>query len=117
MERQGGSARREVLGILVGMIAAATAMQEQVDQVLREFSPEVVRIRFNNDNDWTGDPAIYFRAILSDEASRPERRRTVASKLRGRLHEIAEVLESGRIAYIHVRSESDQAKLREASWE
>ena len=101
----------------MNMIAVSTAMQEQVDQVIREFAPDIVRIRFNNDNDWTGDPAIYFRAILSNEASSPERRKAVASKLRTKLRQIADALESGRIAYVHVRSESDQAKLREASWE
>ena len=43
--------------------------QDQVDQVvLRELAPDVVRIRMNVTRDWTDDPAIYFRVILSDEA-------------------------------------------------
>ena len=32
----------------------------------------MVRIRYSLEDDWTGDPLVFFRVVLSDEASREE---------------------------------------------
>ncbi len=48
---------------------ATLPTQEQVDRIAHDLAPDVVRIRLNIAQDWSGDPAIYFRVILSDEAS------------------------------------------------
>jgi hypothetical protein len=34
------------------------------------LAPDVVRIRYSFGNDWTGDPSIFFRIVLSDDSSR-----------------------------------------------
>ena len=42
--------------------------EEKVQQTARKFPEEVVRIRHSFDEDWSGDPAIFFRVVLSDDA-------------------------------------------------
>jgi hypothetical protein len=57
---------------------ATLPTQQQVDRIERKLVPDVVRIRFTEAQDWSGDPAIYFRVTLSDEASRRDRLADVA---------------------------------------
>jgi hypothetical protein len=91
--------------------------QEQVDQVARELAPDVVRIRLLVSEDWSGDPALYFRVILSDEASRREPLLAVTRLVRAKVAEELRLEESDRHPYFRFRSESEQAKLREPLWE
>ena len=91
--------------------------QEQVDHIARELAPDVVRIRLRLGEDWSNDPAIYFRIILSDEASQPGRLSEVVRTVRGKLNDSFNLWESDRIPYLRFRSQSEQEKIREASWE
>ena len=43
---------------------------QRVDEVAKKFPAEVVRIRHSFSRDWDGDPAIYFRIVITDEARR-----------------------------------------------
>ena len=98
-------------------MTATTPTQEQVDQIAQQLAPDVVRIRFRLAEDWSNDPAIYFRIILSDEASQPGRLSEVVKTVRGKLNDSFGLWESDRIPYLRFRSQSEQEKLREASWE
>ena len=44
---------------------ATLPTQAQVDRIALDLAPDVVRIRLNISQDWSNDPAIYFRVILS----------------------------------------------------
>lgn len=66
------------------------AITDAISEVVAELSPDVVRIRFNCGEDWTGDPCVYFRILLSDEAARmrlreiPEKvKKALAARLYG----------------------------------
>jgi hypothetical protein len=52
------------------MIAQLKDVDEQVHEIAKSFPGEVVRIRYSVGHDWSGDPAIFFRVLLSDTASR-----------------------------------------------
>ena len=97
-------------------MTAAAPIQEQVDQMALDLSPDVVRIRCQIGQDWSDHPAIYFRNVLSDDASRPERLAAVAAMVRARLLDGLGLSESERIPYFRFRSQSEQAKLGEAAW-
>lgn len=90
-------------------IAAAVA------EVERLLAPDVVHIRYEIGTDWSGDWAIFFRVVLSDEASK-HRLRDLATQvvwgLAGRLDFPA----LGLFPYHNFRSESEQAVLREEAW-
>jgi hypothetical protein len=94
----------------------ALPTQQDVDRVARELAPDVVRIRFNVAQDWSEHTAIYFRVILSDEASRPERLADITGKVRGRLFDELGLANLDHIPYFKFRSQSEQAKLQEKAW-
>jgi len=78
--------------------------------------PDVRRIRFDKRPDWSGDDAVYFRILISDDAARLRLRETMAKTVR--LLDSALNLETlGFFVYYNVRSESEQAALRDKSWE
>ena len=61
-----------------GEIAAAVA------EVERLLAPDVVHIRYEIGANWSGDWAVFFRVVLSDEASK-HRLREVATQVESRL--------------------------------
>lgn len=43
-------------------------IEAALDRALADLAPDVVRIRYSLEDDWSGDPAIYFRVVLADDA-------------------------------------------------
>jgi hypothetical protein len=98
-------------------MVAALPTQQQVDRIAQDFAPDVVRIRFSFGRDWSGDPAIFFRTVLSDDASRPERLGPVTRELRNRLYDELGLSELDHYSYFNVRSQSEVAKLHDTAWD
>ena len=102
------------------MVPAAWINREQIDAVIaaahKGLSPDVVRIRYSLEEDWTGDPSIFFRVVLSDEASTPGRLREVSSKVRRELEEAVNRYDHGLQAYFSFRGVSEQKDSREQDW-
>jgi hypothetical protein len=94
---------------------ASLPTQEQVDRVARDLAPDVVRIRFSVRDDWSGTPSFYFRVTLSDEAS--ERLSEATSRVREKVSEDLRLNEFEHFPYFRFRSQSSQARLREAAWD
>lgn len=44
-------------------------VDKAVGEFLKTLGPEVVRVRYNIGEDWTGDPALYFRIVLAGGVS------------------------------------------------
>jgi len=93
---------------------------QRVDEVARKFPDEVVRIRHSFSRDWDGDPAIYFRIVVTDEA-----RRTIAlSELTGRIEDalIKDLAlftseYSVYIPYFEFRTKAEQDRSKDPEWE
>jgi hypothetical protein len=81
---------------------------------LTPFPSGVVKLRYTFDDDWSGDPAIFFWITLSDDAARKEvlsqTSRLVTDFITHRLDPMAQW---GMIPYFNFRSQSEQAKLKE----
>ncbi len=92
-------------------------IEKAVQRAQKALTPGVVRIRYSIGNDWTGDPSIFFRVVLSDAASRPSNLQKVAQRVKLRLMNEVRSDEFGFHAYFNFRSESEQAKLKEPAWE
>lgn len=75
----------------------------------------MLHIRYDIGRDWSGDWAIFFRTLLSDEASK-NRLREVATEVVWRLAERLDFPSMGLIPYHNFRSESEQAVLQEEAW-
>ncbi len=86
-----------------------------VAAVERLLAPDVVYIRYHIGQDWSDDWAVYFRAVLSDEAAE-HRLRETAKKVRGELAERLDFRALGLHHYTYVRSASEQDALRDEEW-
>ena len=91
--------------------------QEQVDQIARELAPDVVRIRCYPGVNWYDAPVIRFKVVLKDHAFREGNLMEVTEKIERRVVDSLGLAGSERTPLFRFRSESDQARVREVSWE
>ncbi len=103
------------------MILPAAAQKAQqinaaIEQVRQEFYPDVQLIRYEFGHDWSGQWAINFRVLLSDEASKPNNLRDIAPRVAWRMSEKLDMPELGVFPYFDFRSQSEQARLNEPAW-
>lgn len=87
-----------------------------VEKVARDLAPAVRVIRFNLGQDWSGDPAIFFRIVLSDEASEPRRLYATTQAVEQALVRQVRVYSLDLQPYFYFRSVSEQQELKEAAW-
>lgn len=96
--------------------------QRQITTAIRKaanaLAPDVVRMRYALRTDSSDSAAIFFRVLLSDYASRPDRLYETTERISAKILEIVQPHERfGMEAYFNFRSESEQAKLHDAAWE
>jgi len=100
------------------MIAQLQDVPKIVKATEEKFAPDVVRIRYHTGFDWNGDPAIFFRILLSDAASVPENLGKVIRPVQRELFdEFLRLGESDYFPYTTFRSKSEQDKLKDPQWE
>jgi len=92
------------------------AVREAVREAVKKLTPDVQWIRYAITLDSTGDRAIYFRVMLSDDASREARLAKVARRVESFLSEELKLAELGLLLYYSYRNRSEQAVLREPAW-
>lgn len=90
-------------------------IESGVHRAQQSLAPDVVRIRYSIGSDWSGEPSLFFRIVLSDDVAK--------SRLNEIAHRVALILlrevnseELGLHAYFNFRSQSEQAKLNEPAW-
>jgi hypothetical protein len=83
--------------------------------VVEQLSPWVRHIRYDIALDWSGQWAIFFRVLLSDEAS-SRRLREITTQVVWRMSERLDLPNLGLFPYFDFRSESEQAALNEPEW-
>lgn len=100
-------------------VPSAVTRQAEIEAAIRRIEelagPDVVRIRFEIGEDWSGQWAIFFRIILTDEAAR-KRLREVATKIVWGLASELDFPSMGVFPYHNFRSLSEQATLQEPAW-
>jgi len=100
------------------MIAQLNDVPKIVKAAEEKFAPDVIRIRYHTGFDSSGDPAIFFRVLLSDTASRHENLGKIADRVRRELRdEVRRVGESEHLVYSNFRSKSEQDQLKDPQWE
>ena len=99
--------------ILPRGVAQSTELIKRLN-ALQPFPSGVVNLRYTVDNDWSGDPALFFWITLSDEAARQavlsQNSRRIMEFITQRLDPIGQW---GLIPYFNFRSQSEQANLKE----
>lgn len=95
--------------------ASQTEINAAISEIVQAMAPDVVHIRYDIAQDWSGDWAIFFRVVLSDEASKT-RLRNIANTVVWRLADRLDFPSMGLFPYHNFRSVSEQAVLREEAW-
>jgi hypothetical protein len=93
---------------------------QKVDEVAEKFPNEVVRIRHSFSRDWDGDPAIYFRIVVTDEARRNLPLRELTSRIEDALIKDLALFESDYslyIPYFEFRTKAEQDRSKDPGWE
>jgi len=67
--------------------------------------------------DWQGEQSLFFRIVISDTASSPERLRETTQRIIAKVSQEIKSEELGLQTYFNFRSKSEQAMLRESFWE
>jgi hypothetical protein len=93
-----------------------TQLANEVNRAIRKLGKDVVRARYSIGTDWSGDPAIYFRIVLSDAASREGTLLDVTGRIEKILEEFRPYEDWGVIPYFSYRSKSEQAMRNEPEW-
>ena len=88
-----------------------------VRKVERILAPDVKRIMYTVANDWTGDLSVFFRIILSDQASAPGRLRQINQHVSQTIDKEIKAEELGLQTYFNFRSKSEQNEMRDPAWE
>ena len=101
--------------VMPSAIAQQARIEAEVRAVEAALKPDVVHIRYEIGEDWSGQWAIFFRVVLSDEAA-AERLRQVATNVVWRLADRLDFSALGVFPYHNFRSESEQAALKEEAW-
>lgn len=87
-----------------------------VQRAANALAPTVVRIRYDFGTDWTGDPSIFFRIVLADEAAKRPKLSDLAQTVELILLREVKAEEQGLNAYFNYRSLSEQDNLKEPAW-
>jgi hypothetical protein len=99
------------------MIAQSKDLDQQVHDAAMSFPGEVVWIGYSIGHDWNGDPAIFFRVVLSDDASRPEVLADVTARVGGKLFDDLRLSDSDYTPYFYFRSKSEQDHQKDPEWQ
>ncbi len=105
---------------VVPMVPSGFVHQERIAQGVAKataaLASDVVRIRYDLGEDWSGEGAVFFRVLLRDSAGARPQLRQVARRVAEKIFSEVQPQELGLRAYFNFRSESEQARLKEEAW-
>ncbi len=93
---------------------------QKVDEVARKFPDDVVRIRHSFSRDWDGDPAIYFRIVVTDEAVQRYPLLDLTHRVEDALIKDLALFTSEYsiyIPYFNFRTKAEQEQVKSPEWE
>ena len=91
-----------------------TELIERLEALGSVMPTTVVHWRYTFDDDWSGDPAVFFWITLSNDAASPENLRRTTQQVNDIITGTIDPLRDwGLIPYLNFRSQSEQAKLKE----
>jgi hypothetical protein len=93
-------------------------LAQSVNDAIRSLKPEeVVHVAYSIGNDSTDDPAIFFRIVLTDEASGEDRLADVTGHVASTLFDSIRPIDNwGLTPYFSFRSFSEQRMRNDPEW-
>jgi len=102
--------------VLTTPVTKIPQINAAIEKVIGELSPAVRRIRYEFGDDWTGQPVIFFKVLLSDEAATMENLRKIAPLVRTRLFDECFASDLGLFPHVNFRTETEYAAHPEPAW-
>ena len=106
----------EFMAILPYVYTNPAQLDSGIQRAAQALAPDVVRIRYNLDDDWTGDPSVFFRIVISDEAVRARRLAETAERIMDGIGKEVRPEELGIHAYYNFASLSEVTKAPNPAW-
>ena len=98
--------------------AHQTSLDEEIAEAIGKLGKDVVRVRYSLGEDSTGEPAIFYRVLLTDAASRDKNIGPVSFQVMKVLDQDLGLLgEWGLQSYFNFRGKSEQERRRDPSWD
>ena len=98
-------------------VAQPEQLAAEIAGVERMLGGDVVRLRYAVRLNWSEEPAIYFKILLSDHASGRDRLHEVTSHVKAVIQERLDPLNSwDLVPYYNFRSETEQDMMKELAW-
>jgi len=86
-------------------------------EVEQAIGPEVVHVAYKLNEDWTGDPGIFFRIVLINAASEEGRIGEIAQRISTQVFDESRPQENwGLFPFFNFRSEADQERRPDPLW-
>lgn len=96
-------------------ISRQSEIQAAIDATEKSLAPDVAHIRYEIGKDWSGEWAIFFRIVLTDDAAK-HRLMGVRTKVVANLDQQLDFPGLGVYSYHNFRSVSEQAAMQEPAW-
>jgi hypothetical protein len=91
---------------------------KKLNRVRAFLPPDVVQWHYTVGNDWSGDPAIFFTIVITDDASKPENLRRVTTAITNLIAQKVDPLNRWDLfPYFTFRSQSEQAKRKDEAFQ
>jgi hypothetical protein len=99
-----------------GVLANTVKLDANVNRATRALAGDVVHVYYEIGLDLIGNPSIFFKVVLTDQASRPGKLRDVAQRVALKLMNEVKTDQEGVHAYFNFRSRSEQEKMKDPTW-
>jgi hypothetical protein len=86
-----------------------------VRKAMQALTPEVVRMQYTLDNDWSGEPSIFFRVVLSGEVQQGSLY-DLSLRVRLAVLDAVPLGELGLHSYFNFRTLSELEEVQDEDW-
>ena len=91
-------------------------LDAEIERAKQKLGPEVVRVKHVFQEDSSGEPAVYFRIVLTDPATSRDNLLKVGNSIEQILRDEIRPYNWGLRMYVRFRGESEQAKMTDSAW-
>ena len=99
------------------MTAAVENLEPLVEDVAKKFPNDIIRIRYHVGEDWSGDPGVFFRVLITDEAGSEPRFAEFVVRIGEELSQAWYSGHSDLFPYYRFRTKSEQDRMQDPAWE
>lgn len=105
------------MAILRGGYIDQQQLASDIERARLKLGPEVVRLRYNVGEDSGGDPAIFFRIVLTDETIRVTQLGQFVRSVEDTVDRECRPLENwGLLSYFNYRTQSEEDQIQDPAW-